>query len=926
MPGAIKRSSIAAARACARGILTAALWTLWLALSLLAALQIYVLSARELQVPRFVLTAIEDHLAESGASVQFGKASFDPSGRLLIEQAKFRLASFSEPVATADAIYIRVDPIALLQRRFEPREIRAVGANLFVPAMLSRSGKSEKIVEDLDADFSIASRGDEFTVDYLNCRLGGICLSAHGTVNVGKASRHKAPATSIPLAEFVSRNYVALSREFSRAEDTFSGLSQAVVTAVMTPSDSRGAIVTARLGASGLRLSAPVAVRAEGIRAEGRFPLLGTDPIMTSAAASADLLMIAGKVSAAGISARARGMLNVDPLSFDPRRIELTAQMISGWGFVADAPIVRISPAGGGAYSADACAWLFGGAVSAAGKVDTGAKSADVSFSGSLAPALLEPVSALLGSNVRRFADLTEPVALAGSLKLSPGWKVTGGKVHVDGRNFTAYHVPLDELRGDISYDGRRLAARNAVARFGEDLAKGSYELDFGTLVYRYLLAGKIRPLDISAWFADWWPNVFKNYAFPKAPPDASVDVQGRYAHGRDFSVFGYTDAVSPVVLGVPLDRGRVLLYIDPLAVEGLDINLTQGTGAAQGSFKLATEAQTAEWTGLDIDVTSTLDPAPLGRLLPEDGAAAIAAFSFDAAPSVSVRGHFDGADAGGNHHKNLHVEARSASGLKIHGVAFDKAAFKVEIKDDDIDVDDIDAGFAGGTVTGTAQLAGSGEERRVRFKASLTGASLGQAATAAEGYVASKPVGSSTALETFARDKSGVRLDLNASASGRAAELSSFAGDGNFQIQGTQLGELSLLGGLSKFLKFPELRFTQARAEFKIENALLVFPELSVIGANSAIQAKGTYAIDRRQLDFSARVYPFQESKSILQIFNALSSPISAIFRVRLGGSIDNPSWNLAYSPFNLLREGDLKAGPADRGAAPSPLANPSP
>jgi hypothetical protein len=213
-----------------------------------------------------------------------------------------------------------------------------------------------------------------------------------------------------------------------------------------------------------------------------------------------------------------------------------------------------------------------------------------------------------------------------------------------------------------------------------------------------------------------------------------------------------------------------------------------------------------------------------------------------------------------------------------------------------------------------------------MRFKASLTGASLGQAATAAEGYVASNPAGSSTALETFARDKSGVRLDLNASASGRPSDLPSFVGEGNFQIQGNQLGELSLLGGLSKFLKFPELRFTQARAEFKIENALLVFPELSSLGANSAIKAKGTYSIDRRLLDFSASIYPFQESKSILQIFNALSSPISAIFRVKLGGSIDKPSWSLAYSPLNLLREGDLKASQADRAATPSPLANPSP
>jgi hypothetical protein len=170
------------------------------------------------------------------------------------------------------------------------------------------------------------------------------------------------------------------------------------------------------------------------------------------------------------------------------------------------------------------------------------------------------------------------------------------------------------------------------------------------------------------------------------------------------------------------------------------------------------------------------------------------------------------------------------------------------------------------------------------------------------------------------------VRLDLNASAEGRVGELGSFVGDGNLQIQGAKLGELSLLGGLSKVLKFPELRFTQARSSFRIQDAAINFTDLSVIGANSAIRAKGTYSIDRRMLDFSATIYPFMESKSLLQLFNAISAPLSAMLRVRLTGSIDKPSWRLAYSPLNLLRVDDVQAPAADKSAPPEPLANPSP
>jgi hypothetical protein len=104
------------------------------------------------------------------------------------------------------------------------------------------------------------------------------------------------------------------------------------------------------------------------------------------------------------------------------------------------------------------------------------------------------------------------------------------------------------------------------------------------------------------------------------------------------------------------------------------------------------------------------------------------------------------------------------------------------------------------------------------------------------------------------------------------------------------------------------------------------VFSDVSFIGANSAISAKGTYFIDRRQLDFQARISPFQESKSFLQVFNALSAPISAVFRVKLAGSIDKPTWSFVYSPLTLFRAGDVKASQQEKPAPPSPLVNPPP
>jgi hypothetical protein len=528
---------------------------------------------------------------------------------------------------------------------------------------------------------------------------------------------------------------------------------------------------------------------------------------------------------------------------------------------------------------------------------------------------------------IRHFADLSEPLEASGRVRFLPGWTFGDVKARVDTRKFVAYKVPFDEARGVVSYDGTHFAAREAVVVSGDNLAMGSYEQNFSTLEFRYLLTGRLRPLYISPWFGgDWWPGIFGNFDFPERPPDATIDVKGQYLHGRRFAVYGYADSKAPVLKGAPFDEARVLLFVDQSACDGLDITLTKGEGSVKGSFKLTTEPVQGTWSAFDIDAVSTVDPGPVGKLLQPDAEAAIAAFSFDQPPAISIRGHFDGPAAPAPQGKTLHTEVRSASTFRVHGVSFDKASFAFDLNNDDIDISGIEAGFAGGAVTATASVTGEGAARRLRFKASLAGASLGQAAAAAEGYVTAAPPGSSTALDTFAKDKSGVRLDLNASAEGIPGDLGSFVGDGNVQIQGAGLGELSLLGGLSKVLKFPELRFTQARASFKIGDAGLNFTDLSVIGANSAIRAKGTYSIDRRMLDFSATIYPFMESKSLLQVFNALSAPLSAMLRVRLTGSIDKPSWRLAYSPLNLLRVDDVKAGSPDKAAAPAPLANPPP
>ena len=57
-------------------------WALWIVLGVTLAALFYVAVAHELPVPGFLLRRAEAELAQSGLTLKFGRARFDPTGKL----------------------------------------------------------------------------------------------------------------------------------------------------------------------------------------------------------------------------------------------------------------------------------------------------------------------------------------------------------------------------------------------------------------------------------------------------------------------------------------------------------------------------------------------------------------------------------------------------------------------------------------------------------------------------------------------------------------------------------------------------------------------------------------------------------------------------------------------------------------------------
>ena len=909
-------------RVMANAVASLLLWTVWLGLILLAAAQIYIASTNELAVPAFLLRAFEARIAQSGLRVTFERTTLDPTGRLLVQQPRVFVPGFADPVVTARAAYVGFNPWAVALGRFEPREIRLLEGTVAVPAMLSPSGRPEPIVRDVDA--LIATGANQLNLRHVSARVSGLLVSLHGTV----ASTPRAGRSPEELAGLVRARFAEFCRgavEFTRRLEAFDEPS---LDLELTLSPSRGAMVNTELTARGCKLDRPFAMQLGRFRATTRFPLLG-DPLSSSTLDFvADELKLPNAIAARHVAATLRGRLHQAQLRVEPDEIQISTDALTLPEGVVEAASATLHPKSLTQWSGDAVARVLGVPMSLSGEADLSAKTAEVRVAGAVAPAVVDAISTRVHVDVRKFFVFERARILESDAQFGPEWKFRHLTARVTVGGMNAHGVRLDEGAATIDLTPQRLYSPDAYVRLGDNFAGGSYEHVFATRAFRFLLDGRLRPLDISGWFREWWPKFFERFDFTAAPPDASVDVTGIWREGRRSSIFVFADAKAPVILKQKLQRVRTRLFIRPGFYDGLEVlAIDPAGGTARGTFTLAVDLDAGAWRSFDVDAESTVALGVASGMASQLGQSLLAPFSTVNAPAVKLRGHFDGPGVNARH-RTMELIARTAGEFRYHDLPLQDVSFLLRLHDDEIAVDNVDAKFAGGGLKGHAKVWGPASERRIGFDGAVTDASLGIGVAALQDYVANRKGQPRPSPGKFMKEKANVRIDVAASAEGLYGNALSFHGNGNTVLRGPEIGEVPLFGPLSDLLKFTALRFTSARSSFKISGPKLEFPDVALRGANSAIDAHGDYWLDRRELDFRAKVFPFQESGSVIKsVVGVVLTPISNALEVKLTGSLEKPDWAFVIGPTNLFRSlAPTPAATADASQPAAPETKPMP
>lgn len=936
MLGRVLQPCLQGIRFCTHCVLTLLCWTLWLGLVVLLVLQLRLLTQRELTIPDFLLRRAERELAASGLRVEIGRSTFDPAGRLLLENVQLVAPTLTDPLFTARTLFLRFDPWALAVRQLDVSEVRAEGVSCFLPAMMSPTGRAEPLLRNAALTLRPQDGGRTFELPHLDARIGPLVVGVTGGFAVKPRPAGKVPAS----AEQWLREYLHVARRAAELLPLLDEWQNPRLALRLTPSEDRVALVRAELLADRVERSFNEndLVAAVRVRATTGFPLA------SPGAGRMRLDVSAGDVESTRLGRLDEVALHIDGTlpsgqrPFALQRIDVSAANVLRPDVSTGAIRVELATGDFPAVRGQASVMLDGAPWALTAEGDLRRRAGTLGAAGTVPRRLLETVGRLAGRDLSALLAYEGAPTLRAGVVFAEGGRPASAHGRLDSGPVDVRGVLLDAAGSDFAWEGTRLVCDNLLLRQGESEARGRYEMDTATNDYRFLLTGKLRPLGIDGWFRDWWTDFWGRFDFTAAPPEADVDVAGRWRAPHLSRVFVFADALRPGLRGVAFDRVRTRIFVRPEFYDDLEFLATQDARSARGRFTRTVDLEAGEWRSMDFAVKSDLELAEAGRLFGAAGAEFLEPFQFEKPPKLELTGRLDGPASPRGEHIDLRIVGDSTGAFAFHRFPLDDLRFTAHVHDDEVLIEKLAVRYAGGEATGRIELRGRGDERHLGFDAVLSNARLGEAIRSLEKFSALRRGEPEAPQSKFQHRLARGRLDLALSAEGPYADPFAFKGTGNAEITGADLGEINLLGVLSSLLRrtlldFTTLQLDTARANFAVEGPRLAFSEFKLTGPRAAIEAHGNYHLDSKTMAFNAKVFPFEESSGVLgSAVGLVLTPLSNALEVKLSGQLENPSWTFVYGPTNFLRsiigpgasKDTAPSAPVGKSAAPPPPAIP--
>ncbi|HTB63496.1 MAG TPA: hypothetical protein VK737_07895 [Opitutales bacterium] len=919
--------------------------TLNLALLTVLGLQLFALvvigTNHHLRLPAFVRRALETRLQEQGVTVRFSDLEVSLSGSLIVHDPKIFLADSTEPVIEADMLLAEPVWFALLfEQRLTLSDLRLINANFYCPPENSPTGLREPFITRLDT--ALHSQGARWwLLDHLDANFLNASIFAQGTFLI--PANVTGPALSAQAISATYRQWARaaldLQPQLAQVHNPSLNISLIGAEPGFTQIHLLALAEHAHLPDAGLDIShARLHVN---MTWDGRL-LHATTPVFARIASATYTIAgdTAPTISLSSFSARVPLVDGPSGLlSAVPPHVALTVGSVQYNDYKCDSLTSNLDLTHWPEIPVDANVLLGPTSFHVTGNASIPPGQSLPSWQGNVdfqtesTPAAL---AALIQQPLPKELDgltLDKPLQIAGDAQLDSDLNLQSANITLHARGIHYQSVDLDSL----SAQGR--VTRDAAGGFVLDLphlnvandswhASATYFENFRTRDFRVTMTGDIDPrvLDPYLSFTEWWKPLWA-FIIPTGHwPQINLAFNDNWDDMLAQNSLALTANITEArAHGILMDQISLRVLTEPnyVAVDQI-IAHASGGGNLTGSMVWAMAPSYTKFIEQHCVFSSTLPLATISALGGPEITTALHPLDCPTPPTVQLDQRLGGSANAHPGAMATKIHAELATPFHAYHVPIDSVSIDLTDYGAWADVPRVDFTIAGGEGHANATVihhpAGADA---LSFSGVVLGArdmdfvnAISQLATNTHAS-APAPAATTSAPANAPPAKANplmgdpahpAKLDIVLGGQVIVNRPDSFTAAGVARLSGAQLGQLQLLGGLSRAtadtkVALGNFNLTAATTDLQIAHQYIRLPNLTITGPSARVIAAGIYTYNADDLNFNVLILPLAEWDSFFgKGVSWLSSLLSNTLTLRVHGKITAPDWHVNVDPFRIF------------------------
>lgn len=500
----------------------------------------------------------------------------------------------------------------------------------------------------------------------------------------------------------------------------------------------------------------------------------------------------------------------------------------------------------------------------------------------------------------------------------------TVGPIRLQDGNFSGsqFIIKADELvirdsspakylvHGEINSD-KSILAHDIYGKLKHSEVRGSFQQNWASLDFRFLLEGRCMPTELNPWLRDWWTVIWQDFSWDNDIPYGDFDIQGQWLNNKKRTkTYGAVEVSNISYRDLPLNKGSLKVVVGEKKTEITEINLLPPMGKIEGNLFFPRSSPSQPLI-LGFDLNGEINPTHCHRTFGPVAEKALKRFDTNSTVNVSAQGqillndehdHSDRKDL-----TKFKIQANSHNPIRFSRMPLEYLSLNLKSSADLTHVEKLDFGIAGGRGSGTLLFNEEQNGSELAIDLTITKANRSdfvEIMSLSDAF--SEDIKSSP--KSSAKDIRDGILNLSLNASGHPDEIWSFEGNGSLLIQDKALHEIPIFSFLAKKLAKIKLfgitplaglkgGFTELDAPFALSGERAIFKNLNLTGPTSLLVAKGEVNLAEGLLDLEARFHLLGNLPMVSKL-TQLADPLSALGNIKIGGSFDEPKWNVQFRP----------------------------